>query len=87
MRFMCLRRSRPALRLRQGSPARAALGVCIADDVHICDAIPEVKAAVRRFVDTLTNAGHRVERPPSPIRLRACSPYSGQPWPTRPAGR
>jgi aspartyl-tRNA(Asn)/glutamyl-tRNA(Gln) amidotransferase subunit A len=57
----------PALRPRRASPARAALGVCIPDDPHICDAIPEVKAAVTRFADALANAGHRVERPPSPI--------------------
>jgi aspartyl-tRNA(Asn)/glutamyl-tRNA(Gln) amidotransferase subunit A len=57
----------PIMRMRQATPHHSTLGVCIPDDPHICDAIPEMKAAVRRFADALANAGHAVEWRASPI--------------------
>jgi aspartyl-tRNA(Asn)/glutamyl-tRNA(Gln) amidotransferase subunit A len=57
----------PALRRRQGSPPVGSLAVCIPDDPHIGGAIPEMQAALTRFADALANAGHAVERAPSPI--------------------
>jgi aspartyl-tRNA(Asn)/glutamyl-tRNA(Gln) amidotransferase subunit A len=57
----------PVLRMRQATPQHATLGVCVPDDPHIFDAIPEMKAAVTRFGDAFANAGQAVDRPPSPI--------------------
>jgi aspartyl-tRNA(Asn)/glutamyl-tRNA(Gln) amidotransferase subunit A len=57
----------PFVTMRQRLPAPARLSVCIPDDPHIADAIPEMKAALTRFADALANAGHGVERPASPI--------------------
>jgi Asp-tRNA(Asn)/Glu-tRNA(Gln) amidotransferase A subunit family amidase len=48
-------------------PARAKPSVCIANDPHISDAIPEMKAALARFADCFTRAGHAVEQARSPI--------------------
>jgi aspartyl-tRNA(Asn)/glutamyl-tRNA(Gln) amidotransferase subunit A len=55
--------------LRNGRKTRAAekLRVCILDDPHTSDAIPEMKAAVARFADAFAKAGNAVERPKSPI--------------------
>jgi hypothetical protein len=39
---------------------RARLAVCIPDDPHISDAIPEMKAALARFADAFAMAGHAV---------------------------
>jgi aspartyl-tRNA(Asn)/glutamyl-tRNA(Gln) amidotransferase subunit A len=47
--------------------ARAKLAICIPDDPHISDAVPEMKAALARLADAFTNAGHAVEKPRSPI--------------------
>ena len=53
---------------------RTRLAVCIPEDPHISDAIPEMKAALARFADAFAVAGHAVERPPSPIAFeRLCS--------------
>jgi aspartyl-tRNA(Asn)/glutamyl-tRNA(Gln) amidotransferase subunit A len=41
--------------------------VCILQDDHISDAIPEMQAAVARFADACASAGHAVERRKSPI--------------------
>jgi aspartyl-tRNA(Asn)/glutamyl-tRNA(Gln) amidotransferase subunit A len=41
--------------------------VCIPDDPHISDAIPEMKAALVRMADAFARAGHAVEQPRSPI--------------------
>ena len=46
---------------------RAKLAICIPDDPHIADAIPEIKAAVARLADAFANAGHAVENTRSPI--------------------
>jgi aspartyl-tRNA(Asn)/glutamyl-tRNA(Gln) amidotransferase subunit A len=55
--------------LRQVTEARTAgkLSVCIPDDPHIADAIPEMKAALARFADAVASEGHAVERQRSPI--------------------
>ncbi|MBX9591161.1 MAG: amidase [Hyphomonadaceae bacterium] len=45
----------------------AGIAVCIPDDPHILDAIPEMRAALARCADACASAGHRVERPRSPI--------------------
>jgi aspartyl-tRNA(Asn)/glutamyl-tRNA(Gln) amidotransferase subunit A len=55
------------LRPKTKPRAPAKLAVCIADDPHISDAIPEVKAALTRLADAFASAGHAVERPRSPI--------------------
>jgi aspartyl-tRNA(Asn)/glutamyl-tRNA(Gln) amidotransferase subunit A len=47
--------------------ASAKPAVCIPDDPHTSDAIPEMKAAVGRMADAFARAGHKVERPKSPI--------------------
>jgi len=57
----------PALRIVDGTRQRTSLAVSIPDDPHISDAIPELQAAVTRFADAFANAGHAVDRPPSPI--------------------
>lgn len=49
------------------APASSRLAVCIPDDPHISDAIPEIKSAVTMLTDRLANAGHAVERVRSPI--------------------
>jgi aspartyl-tRNA(Asn)/glutamyl-tRNA(Gln) amidotransferase subunit A len=49
------------------TPSPAWLRVCIPDDPHVDDAIPEIKAAVTRIADAFTAAGHRVERVKPPI--------------------
>ena len=41
--------------------------VCIPDDPHVADAVPEVKAAVARTADAFAKAGHAVERLRPPI--------------------
>lgn len=43
------------------------LQVCIPDDPHIADAIPEMHAALGRIADSFASAGHAVERRRSPI--------------------
>ena len=48
-------------------PAPTKLAVCIPDDPHISDAIPEMKAALARMADGFARAGHAVEQPRSPI--------------------
>jgi aspartyl-tRNA(Asn)/glutamyl-tRNA(Gln) amidotransferase subunit A len=48
-----------------GGPAKPS--VCILEDPHVADAMPEIKAAVERFADAFAMAGHIVERPRSPI--------------------
>jgi aspartyl-tRNA(Asn)/glutamyl-tRNA(Gln) amidotransferase subunit A len=64
----------PCLTMRPRSPPPASLSVCIPDDPHIADAIPEMKAALARFAAALANAGHGVERPVSPISFeRLCN--------------
>ena len=55
------------LTMRHRLPVPATLSVCIPDDPHISDAIPEMKAALTRFADAFASAGHGVERPASPI--------------------
>ena len=57
------------------APLRPAmLTVCIPDDPHISDAIPEMKAALARFADAFASAGHAVTRPASPISFeRLCN--------------
>jgi len=45
----------------------AGIAVCIPDDPHISDAIPEMKTALARCADACASAGHIVERPRSPI--------------------
>jgi len=49
------------------APAPTKLAVCIPDDRHIADAIPEMKAALTRMADAFARAGHAVEQPRSPI--------------------
>jgi Asp-tRNA(Asn)/Glu-tRNA(Gln) amidotransferase A subunit family amidase len=57
----------PFLRPRSRARAPARLSVAIPDDPHAADAIPDMNAALTRVADALANAGHAVERPPSPI--------------------
>jgi aspartyl-tRNA(Asn)/glutamyl-tRNA(Gln) amidotransferase subunit A len=59
----------PAFPLPNAAAVRAPgkIAVCIPDDPHICDAIPEIKAALGRIADAFSRAGHAVERPKSPI--------------------
>ena len=64
----------PFMSMAHRPPAPAALSICIPDDPHIADAIPEMKAALTRCADALARAGHRVERSPSPISFeRLCA--------------
>jgi len=64
----------PFLSLQHRPPAPARFSVCIPDDPHMADAIPEVKAALARLADALASAGHGVERPASPIAFeRLCN--------------
>lgn len=49
------------------APAAAKPAICIPDDPHIADAIPEMQAAVTRIADAFSRAGHAVERTKSPI--------------------
>jgi aspartyl-tRNA(Asn)/glutamyl-tRNA(Gln) amidotransferase subunit A len=49
------------------TPNSPRLRVCVPDDPHLDDAIPEIKAAVRRVGDALTAAGHAVEQTRPPI--------------------
>lgn len=53
------------LAARRGSAAK--LAVCIPEDPHTSDAIPEMKAALSRVADAFAKAGHAVKRRPSPI--------------------
>jgi aspartyl-tRNA(Asn)/glutamyl-tRNA(Gln) amidotransferase subunit A len=46
---------------------RAKATICIPEDPHTSDAIPEIKAMVDRLVDVFAAAGHNVERVKSPI--------------------
>jgi aspartyl-tRNA(Asn)/glutamyl-tRNA(Gln) amidotransferase subunit A len=48
-------------------PAPMKPAVCIPQDPHISDAVPEMKAALARMVDAFARAGHAVEQPRSPI--------------------
>ena len=58
----------PAFARPKSKPrAPAKLAVCIPDDPHLSDAIPEIKAALARFADALGDAGHQVERLRAPI--------------------
>ena len=57
----------PFVGIRHRVSAPAKLAVCVPDDPHLADAVPEMKAALARFADALAGAGHAVERPPSPI--------------------
>ena len=58
----------PSFLAPKPAPRRAAkLAVCIPEDPHISDAIPEMKASVRRLADAFAAAGHKVERARSPI--------------------
>jgi aspartyl-tRNA(Asn)/glutamyl-tRNA(Gln) amidotransferase subunit A len=41
--------------------------VCIPEDPHIADALPDIKAAIARMAEALAKAGYTVERPRSPI--------------------
>ena len=47
--------------------APTKLAVCIPDDPHISDAVPDMKAALARMADAFARAGHAVEQPRSPI--------------------
>jgi aspartyl-tRNA(Asn)/glutamyl-tRNA(Gln) amidotransferase subunit A len=55
------------LRPRADPRASTKPTVCIAEDPHIADAIPEMKAAVARMADAFAKAGHAVERVRPPI--------------------
>ena len=55
------------LRSKSNPQAGGKLTICIPDDPHTADAIPEIKAAVTGFADRFSDAGHRVERQRSPI--------------------
>ncbi len=57
----------PPFLTASGPRGPATLSICIPDDPHRSDAIPEIKAALTRFADAFANAGHAVERPASPI--------------------
>ncbi len=58
----------PAFMAVQQSPtASATPAVCVAEDPHISDAVPEITAAVVRLADTFRQRGHSVEYSPSPI--------------------
>ncbi|MEZ0301814.1 MAG: amidase family protein, partial [Hyphomicrobiaceae bacterium] len=46
---------------------RAKATICIPEDPHTCDAIPEIKAMVDRLADAFAAAGHKVKRVTSPI--------------------
>src|SRR5262249_22572207 len=48
-------------------PTHTKPSVLIANDPHISDAIPEMKAALARFADAFARAGHAVEQARSPI--------------------
>ena len=62
--------------------------VCIPDDPHIVDAIPEMKAALARMADAFASAGHAVEQARSPISFERLFEHPAFiPWPTKPAGR
>ena len=47
--------------------ASTKLAVCIPDDPHISDAVPDIKAALARMADAFARTGHAVEQPRSPI--------------------
>jgi aspartyl-tRNA(Asn)/glutamyl-tRNA(Gln) amidotransferase subunit A len=57
----------PAFLRKPAAGEAAKPSVCILEDPHIGDAMPEIKAAVVRFADAFARAGHAVERPRSPI--------------------
>lgn len=57
----------PAFLPRSKAPAPTKPAVCIPDDPHIADAIPEMKAAVTRLADAFAKAGHAVQRVKPPI--------------------
>jgi aspartyl-tRNA(Asn)/glutamyl-tRNA(Gln) amidotransferase subunit A len=64
----------PAFLAVKPPATQAKLAVCIPDDPHIAEAIPEMKAALARVADAFANAGHAVERSASPISFeRLCS--------------
>jgi aspartyl-tRNA(Asn)/glutamyl-tRNA(Gln) amidotransferase subunit A len=46
---------------------RAKMAICIPEDPHTSDAIPDIKAMVDRLADAFAAAGHKVERVKSPI--------------------
>jgi aspartyl-tRNA(Asn)/glutamyl-tRNA(Gln) amidotransferase subunit A len=55
------------LRSRGETNPATKIALCIPDDPHMSDAIPEIKAALGRIADAFSRAGHAVERPKSPI--------------------
>jgi Asp-tRNA(Asn)/Glu-tRNA(Gln) amidotransferase A subunit family amidase len=57
----------PFARSWQKMRASNKLSICVLDDAHVADAIPEMKAAVERFAHAFASAGHAVEQPKSPI--------------------
>lgn len=57
----------PAFLAGERPSTAAKPAVCIPDDAHISDAIPEMKGALARVADAVANAGHAVERTASPI--------------------
>ena len=50
-----------------GSAAGTKPGICIPEDPHLDDAIPEMKAAVTRLADAFAKGGYAVERVKPPI--------------------
>jgi aspartyl-tRNA(Asn)/glutamyl-tRNA(Gln) amidotransferase subunit A len=57
----------PSFQSPPRSPLRLKPTVCIPDDPHIGDAIPQMKAALRRCADAFAAAGHAVELVKPPI--------------------
>jgi aspartyl-tRNA(Asn)/glutamyl-tRNA(Gln) amidotransferase subunit A len=57
----------PFLHSKSRTRAPTKFSMCLPDDPHLSDAIPEIKAAVARFTDAFADAGHAVERVRSPI--------------------
>jgi aspartyl-tRNA(Asn)/glutamyl-tRNA(Gln) amidotransferase subunit A len=50
-----------------------AVRVCVLEDPHISDAIPEMRAALQRTADAFAKASHTVERKASPIPFERLS--------------
>lgn len=57
----------PFLHSQSRARADTKLSVCLPDDPHLSDAIPEIKAAVARFADAFADGGLVVNSVPSPI--------------------
>ena len=80
--------------LRQSPPRAAAKAtICIPEDPHTSDAIPEIKAMVDRLADAFAAAGHKVEQVTSPISFerlftiqRSTMTYEVRPRARAPAG-